>query len=110
VAEDQPLNQRVIGDLLRRELGFRGVVIPDSLTMDAITKFFHHKNRHDPRLLAARCVASFQAGADMIFNFHTPPTSTGAIIAAVREAVKAGELKTQSLETAHARVSALSAV
>lgn len=108
---DRPasLSPKVIGDLLRKELGFRGVVIPDSLTMDAVTKFFGKTNRHDPRLLAERCVAAFAAGADLIFNFHTPPASTGAIVAAVREAVKSRRLSPASLEAAHARVALLAA-
>jgi len=101
------LSPKVIGDLLRRELGFRGVVVPDSLTMDAITHFFGKKNRQDPRLLALRCVAAFQAGADLIFNFHTPPSATGAIVAAMRDAVRSGELTARVLEESAARVSAV---
>lgn len=52
------LSPRIITDLLRKEMGFDGVVIPDDLTMFAIANNFGLPQA------AAMCLA---AGADMIF-------------------------------------------
>jgi beta-N-acetylhexosaminidase len=54
------LSRMVIGDLLRRQLGFAGLVLTDDLEMGAITDF------------REAVVEAFGAGADMLLVCHTP--------------------------------------
>ena len=60
--EDKPasLSQKVITDLLRRQLGFTGLVLTDDLEMKAISDFERAVNE------------AIQAGADMLLVCHTP--------------------------------------
>jgi beta-N-acetylhexosaminidase len=60
--DDKPasLSPKVITGLLRRQLGFTGVVVTDDLEMGAITSF------------EEAVVEAFKAGADMMLVCHTP--------------------------------------
>jgi beta-N-acetylhexosaminidase len=51
------LSRRVLTDLLRAELGYRGLILTDALEMAAITK---------DRSAAAAAVDAFEAGADLL--------------------------------------------
>ena len=78
---DRPatLSSAVLGDLLRKELGFDGLVVTDALVMEAITA------RHGA---AEAAVLAFEAGADLILmpadadaaiqHLHSPPAREGA--------------------------------
>lgn len=107
--EDRPasLSPAVIGGLLREELGFKGLVITDSLTMGAITRFYSDKGVTGDRALGSRCVDAIKAGADAVFNFHTHPGKTPVLVAAVREAVKRGDVPLSRIEESNARINAL---
>lgn len=72
--------------LLRETLGFRGVIITDSLTMNAIR---HFTNGADP------CVRALLCGNDMLI---TATTTKGAD--AVYEALQSGELPREVLDRA----------
>ena len=52
-----PLSKAVLTDLLRRQMGFNGLVVTDALVMEAISA------RHGP---AEAAVLAFEAGADLI--------------------------------------------
>jgi beta-N-acetylhexosaminidase len=54
------LSRKVTTDLLRRQLGFNGLVITDDLEMGAITNFNE------------AIINAFDAGADMLLVCHTP--------------------------------------
>jgi beta-N-acetylhexosaminidase len=60
--EDKPasLSRKVITDLLRRQLGFNGLVFTDDLEMGAITDF------------ESAVADAIRAGADMLLVCHTP--------------------------------------
>lgn len=67
ISNDTPasLSSEIITDILRNELKFDGVVITDSLSMEAITKYYSSEEA------AVMCI---QAGADMILmpeDFHS---------------------------------------
>jgi beta-N-acetylhexosaminidase len=91
------LSRKVLGDLLRGQWGYDGVVITDSLVMKAI----HERYGHD-----RAAVLALQAGADMVMALGTQEEQRAAIhaIAVARES---GALHNDALRTAQARLDAL---
>lgn len=73
------MSTRVITDLLRDQLGFKGLVITDALNMGAIAK------RFDPGYAAVRAL---QAGADVLLM----PPDPEAVVTAVLRAIEEGGL------------------
>lgn len=89
------LSPAVVRGVLRRQLGFRGLVITDSLSAGAIRDAGYAVPRASVRAL--------QAGADMIL-FNADPASVGevagATVRAVVAAVRAGDLPRSRLRSA----------
>jgi len=81
------LSRSVLTDLLRRELGFDGLVVTDALVMEAIAA------RHGP---AEAAVLAFAAGADLILM----PADADAAIEGISQALHQGRVPMQQLETA----------
>ncbi len=69
------LSRKVVGGLLRGELGFRGLVLTDSLSMGAVTE------RYGPAKAAARAV---NAGVDVVLMPADARAARDGIVAAVR--------------------------
>ena len=69
------LSRRVVTGLLRRELGFRGVVMTDALSMGAVSK------RYGSAKAAARAV---NAGVDVVLMPADARAARSGIVAAVR--------------------------
>ena len=91
------LSRKILGDLLRRQWGYDGVVITDSLVMKAIhDRYGHH--------LAA--VMTIQAGADMAMALGTQDEQLAAV-RAIADAQASGELSAERLAQAKARLDAL---
>ena len=91
------LSPAVLTGLLRRELGYDGVVVTDCLEMDAIANGVG---------TVRGAVEALAAGADLLLISHhldLAAAAAAAIVAAVRE----GEIPAARLEAAHARVAAL---
>ena len=93
------LSPAVIGGLLRRELGFDGVVVTDCLEMDAIAEGVG---------TAQGAAAALAAGADLLLISHRIDRAHAAA-AAIAEAVTSGRISLARLQEAHARVAALRA-
>ncbi len=91
------LSDRAIDGLLRRELGFDGVVITDCLQMQAIA------GRYAPGEAAVRAI---EAGADLI-AFSSSLADVRAAIAALARAVVEGRLTDARIERSLARVDRL---
>ena len=93
---DRPasLSPRILGELLRNELGFTGVICTDCLEMDAIAQ--------GPGTVAG-AVAALAAGADLLLVSHTLATARAAAEAIVA-AVRSGSLPEARLRDAAARV------
>ncbi|MDE2512103.1 MAG: glycoside hydrolase family 3 C-terminal domain-containing protein, partial [Elusimicrobia bacterium] len=91
------LSSAVIGGLLRGKLGYRGVVVSDSLDMGAITKRYGE---------AEAAVKALAAGCDLLVlgKVDFPP-----VYAHVLAAVKDGRLPRARVEEAYRRVAALKA-
>lgn len=92
------LSPRIIGDVLRGELGFEGIVLPDTLTMFAISKNFE---------VPRACAMCLEAGADMIFmkvqDLYAPA------IEAIEASVKAGRLTEDRINQSLTRILTLKA-
>ncbi len=79
------LSRRVIVDLLRRELGFDGLVVTDAMDMGGLAAHF------DPGEAAVRAI---EAGCDQVMY----SADTDAAIAAVKSAVLSGRLTTSRID------------
>lgn len=88
------LSREVVSGLLRGELGFRGVVMTDALSMGAVSQ------RYGSAKAAARAVS---AGVDVVLM----PADARAARAGIVDAVRAGRLPRARLETAATRMVAL---
>ena len=88
------LSRAILTGLLRRRLGFRGVICSDDLEMRAIT------DHYGPGEAA---VLSLAAGADLLLYCHRQDDLRAAVDA-VERAVVDGRLPRRRLEEAHRRV------
>lgn len=85
------LNSMFVTDILRKEMGFKGLIITDSLAMDAIVKYYGH---------AEAAVLALQAGADVLLM----PADFAAAHKGVVEAVKHGIVSEARLNEAVTRI------
>ncbi|MEH7225025.1 beta-N-acetylhexosaminidase [Bacillus sp. JJ1566] len=91
------ISKAVITELLRKELGFEGVVITDDLTMGAIAK--HHT-------VGEAAVKSVLAGSDILLIAHHHPKAKEAI-EALGKAVADGEISEKRINESVYRILAL---
>lgn len=89
------LSRRVLRDLLRGEMGFRGAVVTDSLLMGAI--------RETHETVGDQAVALVEAGVDILLDIPDPIGAVDAIVGAVED----GRLDGRLVDEAAARVLAL---
>ena len=88
------LSERIIGDLLRREMGYTGVVITDDLDMGAVAA---------THTLQESAVGALRAGADVLLICHSIEKAVAAR-SAVRDAVEAGVVSAAFVEKALERI------
>ena len=91
------MSTRVMDGLLRKELGFQGVVVSDDLEMRAIADHFK---------VERAVVEGVKAGVDCFLVCHHADVQRRAIEALVK-AVESGEVKRERLEEARGRMAAL---
>ncbi len=91
------LSKKVLGGILREELGYEGVVITDALMMKAIAERYGY---------ARAAVLAINAGADMILA-QGSLEEQGQAIAALQAAFASGELTQAQGERAAVRLDAL---
>ncbi|HEX2070457.1 MAG TPA: glycoside hydrolase family 3 N-terminal domain-containing protein [Thermoleophilaceae bacterium] len=84
------LSRGLIGGLLRRELGFRGIVITDDLADPAVTAL---------TTIPKAAVDAVQAGADLLY-VSGPPSEQEAAYASVLAAARSGEISRARLREA----------
>ena len=91
--EDAPatLSYRMVTEILRGQLSFSGLVITDSMAMDAVSA------QHDPGEAA---VLAIQAGCDMILM----PNGLAEAFDGVLAAAEAGEISPERLEESVYRI------
>ncbi|RMH08379.1 MAG: beta-N-acetylhexosaminidase [Nitrospirae bacterium] len=91
------LSSILLTEVLREQLGFRGVVLTDDLEMRAIIDHFS---------IEEAAVRALQAGADMILICHDSARQVAAF-RAVQQALEAGELDPGRIQASIARIQAL---
>jgi beta-N-acetylhexosaminidase len=84
-------SKTVINDLLRKELGFKGVVITDALNMGAVTKMYTRKEI---------IVNAINAGVDLLLM----PGPSKTTVEIIKEAIKNGEISEMQIEEAAKRI------
>jgi len=89
----------IVGEYLRREIGYRGVIVSDDLEMGAIAEICP---------VGEATVRAAAAGHDLLLVCHTAPRQREAH-AALLEAYRAGRLHMRELEQSAARLDALAA-
>jgi beta-N-acetylhexosaminidase len=85
------LSSSVLGGILRRDLGFDGIIVTDALDMSGLTIYF------TPGESAVRAVL---AGADMLLK----PSDPDAVVRGLREAVSTGRLTEKRIEESARRL------
>jgi beta-N-acetylhexosaminidase len=89
VASNSPL---IIQDLLKRQLGFKGIVVTDALDMSGLMRLYSSNPRVNPS--AAAAVATIKAGNDMLII----PADLDAAYNGVLNAVRSGEIYEQQID------------
>lgn len=87
----------VIGDYLRGELRYDGVVITDDMTMEAITK---------TKEIGAVAVQAVQAGADIVLVAHDPAKQR-RVLDALLQAVQSGAISQASVDASVYRIAVM---
>ncbi|SOC25201.1 beta-N-acetylhexosaminidase [Ureibacillus xyleni] len=91
------MSQAVMTDVLRKELGFTGVIITDDMTMGAIT------NHYD---IGKAAVQSVKAGSDIILVGHDY-RNVEKVFTSLKTAVENGEISQQKVNQSVERIMAL---
>lgn len=88
------MSKVVLTDMLRKQLGFNGVIITDDMTMGAIA---------DNYSIAQAALQSVKAGSDIILVAHGD-SNIAATIDALKAAVEKGEIKEERINESVARI------
>ncbi|WP_052888202.1 glycoside hydrolase family 3 protein [Thermogemmatispora carboxidivorans] len=88
------LSPKVISGILRQQLGFQGVVITDSLTMEGVSALYDESQA---------AVMAVQAGADLLMGAISAQTA-GAMLKALKSAVEEGTLSVQRIDESVRRI------
>lgn len=91
--DDEPasLSEKLINGVLRNDMGFNGVVITDSLSMDAVTNKY---------TAAEACINAIEAGADILLM----PSDFESAYEAVIKAVSDGRISEERINQSAARI------
>jgi len=88
------LSYKVVTGILRNELGFQGVIMTDSLTMESITAYYTEDQ--------AAAVA-VEAGSDLLMGAATP-ADVASMIQGIKQAIDAGSISTQRIDDSVRRI------
>jgi beta-N-acetylhexosaminidase len=88
------LSSRVITGILRDELGFQGVVITDSLTMEGVTAHYSEDQA---------AVMAVKAGADLLMGPISAQTAA-QMLQALKSAVQSGDLSQERIDASVRRI------
>lgn len=92
-------SRRILGDLLRGELGFDGVIVSDALDMAGASA---------DRGIPAAAVSALAAGVDLLcIGTSNTDEQLGEILGAIDAAIGDGSLPSEAVESAAARVRSL---
>ncbi|MBQ3107829.1 MAG: glycoside hydrolase family 3 protein, partial [Firmicutes bacterium] len=85
------MSSQIINDILRKHLGFEGLIMPDSLVMQAITKLYSTEEA---------AVKTLELGCDIILD----PANYFVAFDAVLNAVETGRISEEQLDAAVLRI------
>ena len=88
------LSYKVVTGILRNELGFQGVIMTDSLTMESITAYYTEDQ--------AAAVA-VEAGSDLLMGAATP-ADVASMIQGIKQAIDAGSISSQRIDDSVRRI------
>jgi len=92
------LSHKVIGNILRKQLGFAGVVISDDLQMEALSKYYSMKEI---------VIKSVKAGCDILIfaNYFNPDKHLPKkVISILKQAVKNNVVDKQNIENSYRKI------
>ena len=90
---------KIIQGTLRRDLGFKGVIITDSMAMHGLTELY----KNDPHPIGRAAVDAVKAGADILML----PTGVDTAYDAILNAVKSGEIPESRIDESVRRILAM---
>ena len=93
------LSKTILTDILREKLGFKGVIVTDSMAMDGIKKYFGY---------GEAIVQSIIAGADLIIACGSEEDREKAV-EAIKNAVKEGRITIERLQESFNKIEAMKA-
>lgn len=88
------MSKTIMMDLLRKELGFHGLIMTDDMTMGAIAENYE---------MGEAAVKSVLAGTNVVMVGHDPQKAI-AVIQALRDAVQAGRIPMDTIDQSVAQV------
>jgi len=88
------LSSKIVTGVLRDQMGFQGVIMTDSLTMEGISAYYSTKQA---------AVLAVEAGSDIIMGADTPST-VATMLQGIKEAIGAGEINEQRIDQSVFRI------
>ncbi len=88
------LSYKVVTGILRDDLGFQGVIMTDSLTMEGITAYYTE---------AQAAAVAVEAGSDLLMGAATP-ADVASMIAGIKQAIASGEISQQRIDDSARRI------
>ncbi|MEM4336891.1 MAG: glycoside hydrolase family 3 N-terminal domain-containing protein [Candidatus Woesearchaeota archaeon] len=96
------LSYEVITTLLRKELGYEGIVITDELGMRAIDDYYSKKGIFSTKKVERLCIDAVKAGNDILLYFDYKKIPL--IISSIKNGVVTGEIKKEQIEESFERI------
>jgi len=88
------LSSKLVTGILRNQLGFNGVIMTDSLTMEGITAYYTE---------AQAAALAIEAGSDILMGASTPH-DVAAMINGIKQAMASGEISQQRVDDSVRRI------
>ncbi|HEU5229842.1 MAG TPA: glycoside hydrolase family 3 N-terminal domain-containing protein, partial [Ktedonobacteraceae bacterium] len=88
------LSSKIVQGILRDELGFQGVIMTDSLTMEGVTDYY------TPAQAAALAI---EAGSDLLMGARSP-SEVAAMIEGIKQAISSGAISQQHIDDSVRRI------
>ncbi len=88
------LSSKLVTGVLRDQMGFQGVIMTDSLTMEGVSAYYTTKQA---------AVLAVEAGSDIIMGADTPST-VATMVEGIKEAISTGEISKQRIDQSVSRI------
>lgn len=88
------LSYKVVTGVLRNEMGFKGVIMTDSLTMEGIAAYYNE---------AQAAALSVEAGSDLLMGANSPSV-LASMIQGIKQAVNDGQISQQRIDDSVRRI------